>query len=97
MKKQFIVEESDMQKREKFYDYIINTYDFDILYPYTKERFVSSHFPFIVDFKKNQFWVCESVTCCAAAATCKAIITINEFMLTTNNNNVSIQKKCFKR
>ena len=83
MNKQYQVVEFDIKKREEFYDYITTTYDFDILYPYTKERFVNNKFLFIVDFKKNQFWVCESVTCCAAAATCKSIISIDEFMLKT--------------
>lgn len=79
MKKQFIVEEFDINKRKKFFDYIVNTYDLKLLYPFTRERFVSNRFPFVVDFAKKQFWICESITCCASAATCNSIISIEEF------------------
>ena len=79
MRTQFIVNESDINKREEFYDYIINKYDLKITYPHYKEKFVNNHFPFIIDFKEKLFWVCESVTCCAAAASQHVIITIDEF------------------
>jgi len=79
MRTQFIVQEADIKKREEFYDYITNKYDFKILYPFEKELFIDSHFPFVVDFKENSFWVCENVTCCAAAAACGSIINIEEF------------------
>ena len=79
MRTQFIVEENDIHKREDFYDYIVNKYDLKILYPYEKERFINSKFPFIVDFKEKNFWVCESITCCAMAAQNHVIITIDEF------------------
>ena len=79
MRTQFIVEENDAHKRKDFYDYIVNKYDFKILYPYDRVKFINSKFPFIVDFKEKNFWVCESITCCAAAASQKVIITIDEF------------------
>ena len=50
---QFIVEEFNKNKREKFYDYITKKYDLRIIYPYTRERFIDSKFPFIVDFKET--------------------------------------------
>ena len=56
MKKQYIVAENDKQKRSAFYDYIINNYNLDICYPYTKERYIKSNFPFVIDFKRNNFW-----------------------------------------
>ena len=84
MKKQYIVTEGDKKRREEFYDYIVNNYDLKILYPYDKERFSKSAFPFVVDFKKNNFWVCESITCCACASQSKRIITIDEFKKLVN-------------
>ena len=76
---QFIVEETDNKKREKFYDYITQKYDLRISYPFYKENFIESGFPFIVDFKERNFWVCESITCCAAAASRGVIISIKDF------------------
>ena len=74
---QFIVKESDLSKREEFYNYIVNNYNYSVLLP--KERMINNKFPFVVDMKKKEFWVCESVACCAAAAQNGVIITINEF------------------
>ena len=82
MKTQFIVQEHDKEKRSDFYDYVMQNYDINEQYPFEKEKFVASNFPFVIDFKDNIFWVCESVTCCAAAAANKAIITIDEFKKT---------------
>ena len=79
---QFIVQEENKNKRGKFYDYITNKYELKILYPYYKESFVKSNFPFVVDFKERNFWVCESVTCSAAAASAHVIISIEEFKKT---------------
>ncbi len=76
---QFIVQEDNKKKRDNFYDYITNKYDFKISYPYYKEDFIKSNFPFVVDFRERRFWVCESVTCCAAAASAHVIISIAEF------------------
>lgn len=80
MRTQFIVTESNKQKREEFYDYIKNNYNLENKYPYTKELFIDSNFPFVIDFKENIFWVCNSITCLACATQNKLIITINEFM-----------------
>ena len=79
MKTQYIVQESDKSKRKDFYDYIVNNYDLKISYPYSKVRFVNDNFPFVVDFKEKRFWICSSITCCAAAASNHAIITIDDF------------------
>lgn len=79
MRTQFTVQENDYKKRKKFYEFIINNYDLKICYPYEKERFINNNFPFVVDFKEKNFWVCESVTCCAAAAQFGKIYTIDEF------------------
>ena len=80
MRTQFIISESDKEKRGLFYDYITNNYKFKIWFPYTKEKFISSEFPFVVDFEENSFWVCESITCCACAAQAKIIISISQFL-----------------
>ena len=79
MKKQYIVAESNPKEREAFYDYITNNYKLKITYPYTRKAFISSKFPFIVDFKEKTFWVCESITCLACASQNKRIISVNEF------------------
>ncbi len=76
---QYIVNENDLLKREEFYDFIVDNYNLKISYPFIKERFVNNHFPFVVDYNDNSFWICESVTCCAAAASNHVIITIDEF------------------
>ena len=49
MNKQFIVSESDILKRNDFYDYIVNKYSLKILYPFKKDKFINNIFPFIVD------------------------------------------------
>lgn len=40
---------------------------------------IKSIFPFIVDLSTNEFWVCESITCCACASQNKQIISDDEF------------------
>ena len=78
--RQYIISEKDTTKRKEFYNYIVNNYNLEILYPYDKERFINSLFPFVVDFKVNTFWVCESITSLACASQNKRIISIDEFM-----------------
>ena len=79
MRTQFIVRESDLVKREDFYNNIINFYELNIWYPYEKAKFVNNKFPFVIDFKEKSFWICESITCCACAAQAKVMFTIDEF------------------
>lgn len=88
MKRQFIVQESDKIKREEFYDYINETYNLNNWYPFKKESFVNSNFPFVVDFKEKSFWICDSITCCACAASTNSIINIDEFknLISINEN-----------
>ena len=80
MKKQYIIKENDQKKREEFYDYIKANYKLKNNYPFERDRFIESNFPFVVDFCDNTFWICESITCLAAASTMHLIITIDEFM-----------------
>ena len=84
MRKQYIVQESNKNKREKFYDYLKKIYGLNTDYPYTKKYFIESKFPFVIDFKNNNFWICNSITCCALASSNKLIISIEEFK-TINN------------
>ena len=84
MRKQFIVTESDKSKREEFYDYIISKYKLDICYPYDKNRFIESNFPFVIDFKENSIWICNSITSLACASQSGKIITIDDFMKYSN-------------
>ena len=79
MKNQFIVLESDVLKRAYFYDYIVNNYSLKILYPFDKEKFINNKFPFIVDLKRKELWICESITCLACAASNNKINTIEKF------------------
>ena len=79
MRKQFIVDEKDLNKRKEFYNYIVNTYDFKVCYPYTKESFINNKFPFVVDFNEKKFWISDSITCLACAAQNKVIFTIDDF------------------
>lgn len=83
MRKQYIVEEKDINKREEFYNYIMDKYDLDIRYPYAKEKFINSVFPFVIDFKENTFWICNSITSLACASQKKLIMTIADFKKAT--------------
>jgi len=78
MKKQYMIQEKDKQKRSDFIDYMNN--HFHLKNHYTKEEMISSNYPFVVDFKKKNFWICESITCCALAQQSHKIISIKEFI-----------------
>lgn len=80
MKKQYIVSEKDPKKREEFYDYIISKYNLDICYPYTKDYFIKSKYPFVIDFNENKLWICNSITSLACASQRNKIINIDNFM-----------------
>jgi hypothetical protein len=79
MRTQYLISVSNKKEREIFYDYIDEKYNLVNSYPYGREEFISSIFPFVVDFKEKKFWVCESITCCACAASQKRILTVKEF------------------
>ena len=84
MENQFIVSENDKIRRKEYYEYICDRYNLDICYPYIKDYFIKSEYPFVVDFKENKFWICESITCLACASQRRKIITIDDFMKHTN-------------
>ena len=79
MRTQFIVQEKDKYKRKLFYNFIHETYNLKICYPFDKDKFIESKFPFVIDFKDNSFWISDSITCCAAAAQTNSIYSIDEF------------------
>ena len=85
MRTQFIVQESNKRKREEFYNYIKETYNLSNWHPYDKEKFINNKFPFVIDFKDNSFWICDSITCCACAAQAGIIQSIDEFKKTIGN------------
>ncbi len=79
MRTQYIISISSKLEREEFYDYIVNNYNLIIEYPYKRIEFINSSFPFVVDFKENNFWIVNSITCCACAASKGLIINQEEF------------------
>lgn len=76
MKKQYIVKVDGINNRKLFYDYVKSKYHIDDL---VNLNLLDSNFPFVVDFKKNSFWICDSITCCACAVQCNKIISEKEF------------------
>ena len=79
MKKQYMVQEYGAKERWDFYNYIHDNYELEEHFFNLKEEIEESNFPFVVDFKTNLFWICNSITCCACAAQKKKIITALEF------------------
>ena len=88
--KQYIVHDADFIKREELYDYLEKR---NYIFPDgKKEYYVNSKFPFVID--RNVVWICNSITCCAAAAQKGCIITIDEYFYLVNNykNHVKLNK-----
>ncbi len=79
MRTQFIVRVDDKKERTNFFDYIVDTYDFNIGFPYTREAFTEHNFPFVVDFKERKIWICSSITCLACASQAGVIFSVEEF------------------
>ena len=79
MRDQYIVKENDLNKRREFFNYIVNKYDMILSYPLYEEEIINSHFPFVIDFKYNSFWICNSISCLAAASSAGVVFTIDEF------------------
>ena len=89
MKTQFIVQEHDIIERREFYNYIHENYE--IMDKMDPEVMINDHFPFVVDLKEKILWVCNSITCLAAASQTHQIITISAF-----KENESSKKKIKK-
>ena len=77
-KKQYFVQSKDKPKREVLFNYI--TKYTKMKTKESKKDMMNSNFPFVVDYKTNHFWICNSITCCACAAQRNQIITVEEFM-----------------
>ena len=76
MKRQYIVE-CKLDEREIFYNYLIIS-GYKPLKNFNRQRFIDNHFPFVVE-PDNTFWICESITCCAAAKQSGVMISMDEF------------------
>ena len=76
-KKQYMIS-VPKEKREEFYNYIVNNYS--LKQHFTKEEMINSPFPFVVDLKRKDFWICNSITCCAMASQNHKIIPLEEFI-----------------
>lgn len=74
---QYIVNESNIDKRKEFYDYIMNNYKLKNMK--SKKKMIYDIFPFVVDFDEKIFWICNSITCLACASQNNQIISIDEF------------------
>ena len=91
MEKQYIVQSNNIDERRLFYNYLISN-GFSPIENFKQQNFVNNQFPFIIEHDKT-FWICESITCCAAAASCGAIITIDEYFNIIKNNTVELVLK----
>ena len=85
MKKQYIVQSNSINEKKKFYNHLINK-GYKPIKNIEQQKIINSHFPFVIE-QDNFFWICESITCCAAATSCSAIITIDKYLDIIKNNN----------
>ena len=76
-KEQYIVNIHGINKRYDFIKYIRS--NFKLKFRFNDNYMANSKFPFVVDFKRKDFWVCESITCCAIASQNNRIITEENF------------------
>ncbi len=74
---QYIVNESNIDKRKEFYNYIMNNYKLKNM-DY-KDNMINNKYPFVVDYDNKTFWICSSITCLACASQNNQIISIEEF------------------
>ena len=91
MHKQYIIKCKDNTERKYFYDYLIGN-NFKPVEKFKHKNFIDNVFPFVVE-PNNTFWICESITCCAAAASCGAIITVDEYFKCIKDQRKSLSLK----
>ena len=77
MDKQYIVNSKDISERETLYNYLMDN-GYQPVENFKHQEFINNTFPFVIESNQT-FWICESITCCAAASSCNAIITIYDF------------------
>lgn len=91
MKKQYIIRCNNIDERKCFYNYLIDS-GYKPMDNFKHQDFINNRFPFVVE-PNHTFWVCESIACCAAAVSCGAIITIQEyFYLIEKQKRESVSK-----
>jgi hypothetical protein len=83
MNTQHIVRCKDNSERKLLYNYLINN-GYEPVEIFKSQNFISNHFPFVIEPNKT-FWICESVTCCAAATSQGVMKTVDEFFDIINN------------
>ena len=71
-------------KRRDFYNYLIRN-GYMPIERHISDNYINSIFPFVIE-DNNTFWICESITCCACAASRKRIINSEEFKKILNGN-----------
>ena len=76
MNRQYIVE-CKPNEREIFYNYLIIS-GYKPVENFKKQRFIDNHFPFVIE-PNNTFWICESISCCAAAKQIGVMISMDDF------------------
>ena len=92
MEKQYIVQSHNTSERLCFYNYLI-TNGYVPVKNFQNQNFINNNFPFVIEANRT-FWICQSITCCAAAASCGAIISIDDyFNIIKQNNKTLILKK----
>ncbi|MBQ3021609.1 MAG: hypothetical protein IJD92_05260 [Bacilli bacterium] len=91
MKNQYIVQSSNINDRKNFYNFLIDNGYIPVA-NFKHQNFINNKFPFVVESNKT-FWICESITCCAAAASCGAIISIDEYFNIIKNNDSKLVLK----
>lgn len=80
LKMNYIVQ-PEKEKREDFYNYLVNN-NYKVDY-FSKDEIINSPFPFTVDTKHKVTTLLKSITCCAMASQSKKIITVEEFIAQT--------------
>ena len=86
MKKQYIIKCSDIFEREQFYNYLIKN-GYKPIDNFKHQKFIDNHFPFVIEPNKT-FWICESITCCAAASHAGIMITIDDYFKIIDNKTL---------
>ena len=79
-RKQYIVTVKGPNNRKEFIEYIINNYK-RIKVLENINDMINSTFPFVVDLKRKELWVCDSITCLAQASSSGLIINKDDFKL----------------
>ena len=86
MNNQYIVNCRNVDERLVLYNYLINN-NYQPVHIY--QDIINNKFPFVIE-SNNTFWICESITCCAAAVSCGVMITIEEFFNQINANKKTL-------